>query len=441
MNDLRDQLENLRRRQSPTPGAFDRFARLRDRRQRNRRVAAGVVGGSLALLLVAGIAFEWKDVHRDGTSSVLSPATAPRLQRTWSATVGPHATAPVVAGGRIFVAASGRLTVFDATCEVRPTCPPVWTATLPPDAIPAAPVVGDGMVVVSAGDLFAFDVSCRDDGGACPPMWRAQAPPPRTESTVGFSAPLLSGGMVYVGASDGLRAYAEGCGSGGETCDPLWVGRGRSGAASPVTSGSTVVIGSHLKLSAYPNSCPGRACDPIWTAPMPQNSESDAVVAADGLLYVDSMALPGRCGPGSCEPVHTLVPDVPTSRDLGATRLGPVTPGVGLVYASATRLYAFPTACGASGRCEPIWRGPQEANQVTGQPWEWSQPTLGDGLVFSSTDRISAFDRGCVGRGDTCRALWTGPSSDGLRLSRVAVSASSVFVTTASGDLVAFGLR
>jgi hypothetical protein len=155
MSDLRDQLERLRQRQSVPPGAFDRLVRIRGRRERNRRIAASVVGGSVALLLVAGAVFEWNDLHR-ATSTVLSPATVSRLRQTWTATVGPHASAPVVADGLVFVAADGRLSVFDVTCKAGPRCAPVWTAPLPSDATPSEPAVGDGLVVVSAGNLFAF---------------------------------------------------------------------------------------------------------------------------------------------------------------------------------------------------------------------------------------------------------------------------------------------
>jgi hypothetical protein len=250
---------------------------------------------------------------------------------------------------------------------------------------------------------------------------------------------LIAGGTVYVGASDGLRAYAERCGSGGEICPPLWIGRGRSGAAAPVASGSTIVVGSHLQLSAYSTVCPGRECDPVWRTPMPVGN-SDAVVAADGLLYVQNVALPGRCDPGACEPVRTLIPDSSTSQDLGAAMLGPVTPAEGRIYASATRVYAFPT-CASSGRCEPIWRGPHTADDPIGQLWALSQPTVADGLVFSSTGRIWAFGQACAARGNVFRALWTSPSMDGLAISRVAFSGSSVFVTTVGGTLVAFGLR
>ncbi len=55
MPETRPELERITR-QVPVPEpAFERLLRRRDRKQRNRRIAAGVVGSALALALVAGV--------------------------------------------------------------------------------------------------------------------------------------------------------------------------------------------------------------------------------------------------------------------------------------------------------------------------------------------------------------------------------------------------
>jgi hypothetical protein len=119
----------------------------------------------------------------------------------------------------------------------------------------------------------------------------------------------------------------------------------------------------------------------------------------------------------------------------------------GMVYVSADRLYAFPLSC-ASGAapCAPAWTADIGSAST-------SRPVVAEGVVLAvSTTGISAFDTGCGG--PVCKPLWTAPSpgAKGLpsldshaperygEFSVPVVSDGSVFAAGGKG-LYAFPLR
>jgi hypothetical protein len=75
MNDERDLLERELRRFEPQPGLIDRVYRRCDRKQRNRRIAAAVVGLSVALVTLASLVRTFRTV--EGPADELTPAPSP----------------------------------------------------------------------------------------------------------------------------------------------------------------------------------------------------------------------------------------------------------------------------------------------------------------------------------------------------------------------------
>ncbi len=95
-----------------------------------------------------------------------------------------------------------------------------WTGTTTANqAVDSSPATTGGVVYVgsSDGNLYAFAVGCSSLGGACTPIWKGATGGAIT------SSPAVAGGDVFVGSADGkLYAFKVGCGTGGATCTPLW---------------------------------------------------------------------------------------------------------------------------------------------------------------------------------------------------------------------------
>jgi len=99
------------------------------------------------------------------------------------------------------------------------------------------------------GNLYAFAVGCGSGGATCDPLWVGAAP----DNSAMYSSPAVTGGVVYIGSSDGtLYAFAVGgcpaTATGGVTpagttglCTPVWVGHtGGDVSSSPAVSGGVV---------------------------------------------------------------------------------------------------------------------------------------------------------------------------------------------------------
>jgi outer membrane protein assembly factor BamB len=197
-----------------------------------------------------------------------------------------------------------------------------------------------------------------------------------------------------------------------------------------------IYVGSHGGLEAYPRVCPRPRCERLWLlGPSAATSSYPTVTAADGDVYVNNGRYEGGIDPRSPEPSWLAKFDRTSERDLQAASVGHVSVDGGVAYMAASRLYAFPVACGGDDVCLPAWKGPRQYDQQIAQYRVWSDPVVANGLVFASTDRPYAFAVGCGTGGQVCEPLWIGP--EGFA-SKPAVSDSAVAVTYADGRVVVF---
>ena len=309
----------------------------------------------------------------------------------------------------------------------------------------SSPAVANGVVYVGADDgLYAFAVGCASGGTSCTPLWTG------TTGDAIISSPAVADGVVYVGSTDGkLYAFAVGCAGGGASCAPLWTGTaGNHIYSSPTVAGGVVYVGSaDGTLSAFDaagvtgcsGSVPNRTCTPLWTGTTGDTIYSSATVAG-GVVYVGSQdgklyafAVGCASGGGSCSPVWTGTTDYIAS-----------TPAVanGVVYVGSAdgNLYAFAVGCAAGGAtCTPLWTG------ATGDAID-SSPAVANGVVYvgSLDASLYAFDAagvtGCTGSPKTCAPLWTGATGDHIMFSSPAVANGVVYIGSADGNLYAFAV-
>jgi outer membrane protein assembly factor BamB len=178
-------------------------------------------------------------------------------QPLWTADLGGYATAPVVAGGLVYVSsANGRLYTFDAAGQRGcggGICTPLWHATVNGQIVTTPAVAGNRLFIGSTdGELYAFDAQGSNgcSAGACRPLWAAAA------GGVGGSSPAIANGLVFIGSSTGnLYAFdaagVQGCSSG--LCSPIWAAQTGYAIGSPptVADGRVYVTNGLSKLFVY----------------------------------------------------------------------------------------------------------------------------------------------------------------------------------------------
>jgi outer membrane protein assembly factor BamB len=244
----------------------------------------------------------------------------------WTAQLSNGAfTTPAVANGLVFISSAGntennlgRLAAFKAGGCGRPSCRPVWTATVPNTE--SSPTVAGGVlyIVTNDGRLLAFTAAgCGRP--TCSPLWTGNL------KTSGQAAPAVANGLVYATSSERLVAFAAG-GCGKRTCPPVWASRPVAGSdtgsgliqeVGPTVSGDTVYFASvdfqsEQTSTVYAMSSSGCAatrnldCPPLWVA---HPADFDAIQAnltvADGVLYGSTEGLlyafdAGGCGQAVC---------------------------------------------------------------------------------------------------------------------------------------------
>src|SRR5207249_1337194 len=99
---------------------------------------------------------------------------------------------------------------------------PDWTASVGSPSNRSQPIWANGIVYVGGDRLYAFPEFCRRDGGVCgKPIWVGPVEP--SYRSVGWSTPAVVDGVVF-SATDLPWAFPATCATGGQTCQPLWVG-------------------------------------------------------------------------------------------------------------------------------------------------------------------------------------------------------------------------
>jgi hypothetical protein len=78
----------------------------------------------------------------------------------------------------------------------------------------SSPAVANGVVYISSSGLEAYDADCAS-GGVCSPLWLGH---PEGSN---WASPAIANGVVYTTGSNGLSAYAVGCGNDGGICARL----------------------------------------------------------------------------------------------------------------------------------------------------------------------------------------------------------------------------
>jgi hypothetical protein len=211
-------------------------------------------------------------VSLTGTEALDATTGAP----LFDADGGTPTSAPAVADGGLFVGASTVLEAFDAAgntdCVAQPPsveqalgfpylCSPLWTADTG-GTISATPVIAGGEVYVGAsnGVLYAFPATgC---GLCATPDWTATTGGEITSSVA------VTDTTVFVSSTDGtLSAYPLG-GCGSSTCSPEWTAIVGGSLSAPTVDGSLVFVAStDHRLDGFATAgCGATTCRASWHA-------------------------------------------------------------------------------------------------------------------------------------------------------------------------------
>ena len=364
-----------------------------------------------------------------GDYEQLSVYNAGSPNRLWWGTFPtPLASAPVVAGGRVFATSrardssgnlvSGALEVFDATrtspCGadfVPQPCAPLWQAPTGIDF--ASPTVVDGVVYVignlgGSEVLQAYDAAgstgCGGSPKVCSPLWT-------TAPLNSVATPAVVGGRVYVstlfgGVSVFDAAGVSGCSGIPKVCTPLFT------TTSDYQSNFLAVVSGRIVrfngtdnplLSVYDaagsQNCTGTpsVCSPLWTASAQGLGLFAAPAIAYGNIYLPTYSgmqvydLAGAAGcsgtPKTCTPLRTIDLKNPakSSPDFVTFSAVSIANGVGYIGNDAGDLIAFDTRStdGCAGlplRCPPLWRTNLSTSKVV------TTPAIANGAVYVGTD-------------------------------------------------------
>src|SRR2546425_10543675 len=97
MSDLRDRLEQERRRLTMSEGSFQDLERRRDRKRRNRRIASGVVGLLIAAAGVGGGLYAFRPARSGGPAGSPTPSVGPSVTPPGPSPTGTPSPTPPVA--------------------------------------------------------------------------------------------------------------------------------------------------------------------------------------------------------------------------------------------------------------------------------------------------------------------------------------------------------
>jgi outer membrane protein assembly factor BamB len=444
----------------PAPSdAFERLARRRERRDRNRRIVEGSVVIVLVVALVAALAGAITNRRDQVPATPITLSNVRDLGLAWWGPAVPATSQPIVAGGRVYVlgqdgtlfafpsecpsercdpiwsakagigssrpwgsaivsgnrvyqpSSDGRLMGYPTSCSST-SCSPDWIGKASGDLTSANPAAGDGYVFVASdecchgsrsyGDLFAFDESCTSYPTPCRPSWAASLPG-------GFigAQPVVAGGRVYVGALDGtVYAFPTRCAPVGGRCEPLWTAE------------------THGRFAA--NFGFGLPSQSLNVTPLVVQA-STVYVAAGSSVY----AFPLSCSTSPCPSrwighVGGWINDIAASSEFVYASASPRVAYRREGFAGGTAV--FPTACAT--RCKPSWTFPTVAS-----------PTIDEGVLYltgSGDPGDQAFDARCGASGGACAPLWTMSPDNGASGNFATVADDSLYVNGADGNLHVF---
>lgn len=392
---------------------------------------------------VLTITTPWTQEGFDGARTTDNPyenqitqATVNRLAAAWiGATDGTSATAPVVSGGRVFVATyGGGLFAFRAACgESGASCAPLWHAQIGGHLSGHSPVVVGSMVVVRTGtDIEAFKVSCASGGGTCSPVWTAPVAD-QLQSPIAASATRL-----YVTSGSSLEAFNATCGA--ATCSPVWSAPldGSSYTGASVVNGVVYTGSSTGTVYAFSDAkCAKGSCAPLWTGHAPQQLATDLTIANGEVMGGDGGALVGfslSCASSPCAPVWNSAP--------GGDLFSHLAIRGSSVFEKNTSLQRFTQDCASSAAC----------SGATLDPAVGTDPAVAADVVYTvnastsggqTLGALTAFAPDCTPSSGVCPQLWSFAPSDGSgeRFDTSAViSDGTVYDVTNGGNLYAFTL-
>lgn len=399
-------------------------------------VVAAVAAGPVAA--VAGPGVTWPQFGHDAQLTGSNPAekvitrgTVGGLGNEYVA-FGPASdtsgsisqSSPAVVGGVAYVGTNGGLLLaLPATGCGSDQCQPLWTAQLS-NGVFTTPAVANGLVFISSagsvengiGTLYAFRAAgCGQ--ATCRPVWTSPVP------NVG-SSPTVSGGVLYIVASDGrlLAFTAAGCGL--PTCAPLWAGTLKASAeAAPAVANGLVYATSSDRLVAFRAAgCGQRTCPPVWASVPVAGSDTGSgliqgvgpTVSGDKVYFasVDFASPDGKtstiyaysssaCAGTTnlnCTPLWVAHP-----ADFDSIQAN-LTVADGFLYGSAVGfVFAFDADGCGQAVCGFLWFGGLGTSSGTS-----ASPSIAGGVVYytQNTGAIGGFD--AAGCGELfCSPLWS----------------------------------
>jgi hypothetical protein len=267
--------------------------------------------------------------------------------------------------GRVFLT-TDRLSAFADSCPGGSTaCLPIATGAL--EGVPQVPVGAGGSVIVATGDnrLYAFRQTDCGPGSACTPEWLSR------RTTTPFVDPVVVGDNVVVSQvhGSGYESFPVRCATHGDVCDPsvTWtLPEGWLQYSPPAVAGDTMYMtvwtnthaGIDAALLAIPSSCAtGGSCRVLWKAPVDPTSSvgvGTPVVAGDHVIVAllegsVVQAFPASCGGPRCQPLWTG----PVDAVLGNSLTPVVLNGVVFAPGQGGGATAFPVDCATE--CRPLW--------------------------------------------------------------------------------------
>lgn len=341
----------------------------------------------------------------------------------------------------------------------------------------SAPVVAGGRVFVTTGNgrVYAYKSACGVNGAACTPLWHADL-----SGNLTAHSPVVVGTMLLVRTTTALNAFKVSCASGGATCSPAWTAPLADTTMSPIgATASRAFLADGHTLKAFNATCGAARCAPVWTAPLDDVSWSGASVV-NGVVYAGTSSdTLYAFSTSNGSQVWTATSPDPFLTDLTVAN--------GRVLGSGGGgLHGFSTTC-ASSPCGPVWTGPgwgelasyvaaYGANlfvqgsgglQRSSQTCSSSEDCIGDTLVTASStppalagNVLYAENASATGGGHThgalvamtpdctptsgfCPTLWSFAPGDGTSTGEQfgaspVISDGTLYATTNQGRLFAF---